>query len=98
MLGLLGINNLPQQTSAQGGTAIIDDRRTLGESLPWRWPGRCWRRDVALAKSAAPLRGFILYGPLLPAGRSAATEPLAFTIQDIANGLVAGAAAEACQV
>ena len=30
MLGLLRMNNLPQQTSAQGGTAIIDDRRTLG--------------------------------------------------------------------
>ena len=30
MLGLLRVNNLPQQTSVQDGTAIIDDRRSLG--------------------------------------------------------------------
>ena len=53
-----------------------------------------WR----MAKSAAPARGLILDGTLLPAIQGAAREPLAFTIQDIANGLPAGGAAVACQV
>ncbi len=52
---------------------------------------------MALAKQAAPLRGPILYVPLLAAIRSAARKPLAFTIQDIANSLPAGGAAVACQ-
>jgi hypothetical protein len=52
---------------------------------------------VALVKNAAPPRGFILNGSFLLAIRSAAREPLAFTIQDIANGLPTGEAAVACQ-
>jgi len=71
-LGLLRINSLPQQISAQDGTAIIDDRRSLGESLPRRRPRRCWVGDEALATNAAPARGLILDGPFLPAIQSAA--------------------------
>ena len=51
-----------------------------------------------MAKSVAPARGFILDVTLVLAIQSAAREPLAFTIQDIANGLPAGTAAVACQV
>jgi hypothetical protein len=50
-----------------------------------------------MAKSVAPARGFILDVTLVPAIRSAARKPLAFTIQDITNSLPAGGAAVACQ-
>ncbi|MGO9269466.1 MAG: hypothetical protein ACLQOO_04275 [Terriglobia bacterium] len=50
-----------------------------------------------MVKSAAPVRGFIAYGALRQAIQSAAREPLALTIQDIANGSPTGEAAVACQ-
>ena len=51
-----------------------------------------------MPQSAASARGLVLDGSLLPASQSAARAPLAFTIQDIPNGLTAGGAAVACRV
>ena len=51
-----------------------------------------------MPKSAAPLRRLVLDAPLLLPIQGAAGVPLAFTIQNIANGLPAGGATVACQV
>jgi hypothetical protein len=51
-----------------------------------------------LPENTAPARGFVLDGPFLLPIQSAASEPLTFTIQDIANGLPTGAAARACRI
>ena len=98
MLGLLRINNLPQQTSAQGGTAIIDDRRSLGGIVTLEVAGAVLAQGCGFGEARGAAARIHTLCPLVPAIRSAARKPLAFTIQDIANSLPAGGAAVACQV
>jgi hypothetical protein len=50
---------------------------------------------MAWSQGAAPSRGLILDGALLPPIPGAAGKPLAFPVLDIANGLPAGRAAVA---
>ena len=90
---------MPKLNQPPGAHAIIDDRRSLGGVVTPEVPATVTsRRTWRLPQSAAPACGLVLDGPLLPAIQGAAREPLAFTVQDIANGLTAGGAAVACRV
>ena len=89
---------LLQQTSAHRGYAIIDDRRGGGRTVTLAAAVTVAERRHGLAESAVRLRRLVLDAPLLLPIQGAAGVPLAFTIQDIANGLPAGGAAVACQV
>ena len=48
------MNNLPQQTSAQGGTAIIDDRRTLGGIVTLEVAGAVLAQGCGIGEERGP--------------------------------------------
>src|SRR5271165_2771893 len=78
--------------------SITDDRRGSRASSQGRQPGGRRARRIALAPGPLPAGGPVLVGAFAAAMQGAARPPLAFTIQDIANGLTAGGAAVARRV
>jgi len=55
-------------------------------------------RKSPASREPAPARGLVLDAPLLTAIQGAASEPLGFTVLDIANRLTAGGTTVACGV
>ena len=77
---------------------IIDDRRMKEASSLRRCPGRYIGGGAALTPRSALACGPVFNRLPCQAIQGAAREPLAFTIQDIANRLTAVGATEACRV
>jgi hypothetical protein len=78
----------------RGDQAISDDRRVVAELLirrraPWRFAGDMTGSQTAVAS------GLVLEGSFFAAVPSAASQPLALPVQNIANRLTASGAAEA---
>ena len=77
---------------------MIDDRRIGEASLFRRCPGWHIGGGGLLTQRSVAACGLVFDVPLLATIRSAARTPLTFPVLDVANGLTAGGATEACRV
>ena len=74
---------------------MINDLRNGEATSLWGWPRRHIGGRGLPTQGSVPACGIVFDGPLLPALRGPAKEPLTFPVPDDANGLAAGGAAEA---
>src|SRR5262249_6311635 len=84
-----------QATKASQCSDMINDLRNGEATSWWGWPRRQIGGRGLTAQGSFAACGIVFDGPLLPALRGPAKEPLTFSVPDDASGLTAGGAAEA---